>query len=254
MEQTQLIKYFESSEINQELLKLYKTKKCIVKEICEVYYKNKVYDPHTNKELSLVLHSSCVPHSYECKEMHQKILVVGQETNGWEFNESVKDSMLFTLYFLYSAQHNGKLSFTFPFEFCKSVNNYNYDENYRKTYFAWVSLRKFAYNEKHAYPLGREIQNIVDNEFNILEEEIRIIKPDIVLFLTGPNYDDYIKTQLGGVKFYELENSGYKKRRFARVEHEVLPEKSFRIYRPEYLNRVHLKNEYLERLKKECRL
>ena len=254
MEETKLIECFKKSEVNKELLKLYESKWDIVDKVHEVYDKNKVYDPHTNKELSLVFHSSCVPHHYERKEMaYKKILMIGQETNGWVFRKSVKDSMLFTLGFLYSPQHNGKLSFTFPFDFCKSVNNCDYDENYRKTYFAWVSLRKFAYNEKHAYPLSSEIQNIIDNEFNILEEEIKIINPDIVLFLTGPDDDFYIEKQLKSVEFKAVEN--YDIREFARVEHEALPKNSFRIYHP---NRIRFIKEgykkYLASLKKECGL
>lgn len=252
MDEKQRKEYLKNSEVNQKLLELYKQKWCIVQKVHEAYNKNKVFDPHTNKELSLVFHSSCVPHNYECKKMIHKILIVGQETNGWEFKENAKESILFTLGFLYSPQHNGKLSFTFPFDFCKSINYYNYDENYRKTYFAWVSLRKFAYNEKHAYPLNREIQNIINNEYNILEEEIKIINPDIVLFLTGPNYDYYIKAQLNGVEFKTIENYGI--RQFARVEHKSLPKNSFRIYHPVYLRRRGLENNYLEKLKKECGL
>lgn len=252
MDEKQRKEYLKNSEVNQKLLELYEKNWDIVLKVHEAYNKNKVFDHHTKKELSLVFHSSCVPHNYECKKMIHKILIVGQETNGWEFKENAKESILFTLGFLYSPQHNGKLSFTFPFDFCKSINYYNYDENYRKTYFAWVSLRKFAYNEKHAYPLNREIQNIIDNEFNILEEEIKIINPDIVLFLTGPYYDYHIENQLAGVKFKAVEN--YNEGQFARVEHEALPKNSFRIYRPEYLNRFHLKNEYLEKLIKECGL
>ncbi len=246
MDKKQIEGYLKNSEVNQKLLELYKQKWCIVQ---------KVHDATTNNK-ELVFHSSCVPHNYECKNMTHKILIVGQETNGWEFKENAKESMLFTLGFLYSPQHNGKLSFTFPFDFCKSINDYNYDENYRKTYFAWVSLRKFAYNEKHTYPLSREIQNIIDNEFNILEEEIKIINPDIVLFLTGPTdkYEKLLQNELKGVKYNEIKNSNYTKRKFARLEHKSLPKNSFRIYRPEYLNRVHLKNEYLEKLKKECGL
>lgn len=252
MDEKQRKEYLKNSEVNQKLLELYKQKWCIVQKVHEAYNKNKVFDPHTNKELSLVFHSSCVPHNYECKKMIHKILIVGQETNGWEFKENAKESILFTLGFLYSPQHNGKLSFTFPFDFCKSINYYNYDENYRKTYFAWVSLRKFAYNEKHAYPLNREIQNIINNEYNILEEEIKIINPDIVLFLTGPNYDYYIKNQLKGVEFKTVEN--YQIGQFARVEHKSLPDNSFRIYHPFYLRINGLESEYLEKLKKECGL
>lgn len=244
MEQTQLTEYFENSEVNQKLLKLYESKWDIAL---------KVRDTATNNK-ELVFHSSCIPHNY--KEMKQKILVVGQETNGWEFNESVKDSMLFTLRFLYSSQHNDKLSFTFPFDFCKSVNDYNYDENYRKTYFAWVSLRKFAYNENHEEPLNKEAQSIIDNEFDILEEEIKIINPDIVLFLTGPTdkYEKLLQNELKEVKYNEIKNSNYTKREFARLEHKSLPENSFRIYNTSYLAIKKLENEYLQELVKECRL
>ena len=89
-------------------------------------------------------------------------------------------------------------------------------------------------------------------EYNILEEEIKIINPDIVLFLTGPYYDYYIEKQLKGVEFKTVENYGI--RQFARVEHEALPKNSFRIYHPVYLRRRSLENNYLEKLKKECGL
>jgi ABC-type Fe3+-hydroxamate transport system substrate-binding protein len=29
-------------------------------------------------------------------------------------------------------------------------------------------------------------------EFNVLQEEIKLINPDIIIFLSGPNYDKYI--------------------------------------------------------------
>lgn len=85
-----------------------------------------------------------------------------------------------------------------------------------------------------------------------MEEEIKIINPDIVLFLTGPNYDYYIKNQLKGVEFKTVENYGI--RQFARVEYKSLPKNSFRIYHPVYLRRRGLENNYLEKLKKECGL
>ncbi|TKZ36428.1 hypothetical protein [Brachyspira catarrhinii] len=110
--------------------------------------------------------------------------------------------------------------------------------------------------------MSEEVQNIIDKKFNILKDEIKIINPDIVLFLTGPDYDDYIKTQLEGVKFHKLENSDYEKSQFARVEHEVLPKKSFRIYHPnafrqgsviKMFGRRHLYKEFLKRLVEECK-
>lgn len=150
--------------------------------------------------------------------------------------------------------------FSFPAKLCHAVNEIGGKLNRKeiRSYFVWAEIRKFSYwkpvkkpivYKKPSSRLNNKVQNLIDTKFNILEDEIRIINPDIVLFLTGPNYDDYIRTQLDGVKFYELENSGYKKRQFARVEHPVLEgRKAFRVYHPGYLNRIKRKTE----LGKKC--
>ena len=239
MEQT-LIEYFDNSEINQKLLKLYEPKWDVVL---------KIRNATTNSE-ELVFHSSCIPPNYN--EMKNKILVVGKKTNGWEFKENAKESMLFTLDFLYSTQHNNKMSFTFPYKFCKSINNYNYQNVIKKTYFAWVSLDKFSYDTNNRIQLNDEARHIVDNEFNILEKEIEIINPDIVLFLTG-DYDKYIKKQLDGVKFHKLGNCECD---IARVEHKVLDKRiSFRTYQPDYFRflKKGMYDKCIQELIKECR-
>lgn len=48
MEQTQLREYFDNSEMNQKLLKLYESKWDIVLKIHKLYEKNKVLNPDTN--------------------------------------------------------------------------------------------------------------------------------------------------------------------------------------------------------------
>ena len=45
----------------------------------------------------------------------------------------------------------------------------------------------------------RGIYKIEKEHFSIAKEEVEILKPDVILFLTGPNYDQYIKD-----KFYEI--------------------------------------------------
>ena len=234
--------YFESSEVNQKLLKLFESKWGIVEKVC-----NAVND----KELKIVLHLACVPPNYE--KMKYKILIVGQENDGWGIEDNARLSMFATLDFLDSKDYNDRRPFfSFPYKFCKSINNLGDIQDSKKTYFTWVNLREFSFNEAPKTSLSKEAQNIIDNEFNILEEEIKIINPDIVLFLTGHKYDYHIEKQLKGVEFKTVEN--YTERQFARVEHEALPKNSFRIYHPLYLRYRKLENEYLERLKKECGL
>ena len=241
MTEEQKLEYFENSEVNQKLLKLFESKREAV---------DKVYNALQGEEEWAVLHFACVPPNYE--KMKYKILIVGQENNGWGYETEPKKSMLFTLEFQSNKFYDNAPFFSFPYSFCESINDCDNEKYSKKSYLAWVNLREFSFETSSRKPLNEKAQNIIDNEFDILEEEIKIINPDIVLFLTGPNYDNYIVNQLKGVEFKTVEN--YHIRQFARVEHEVLPKNSFRIYHPVYLRRSGLENEYLERLKKECGL
>lgn len=240
MEQT-LIEYFDDSEVNQKLLKLFESKWEAV---------NKVYDALQEEEEWAVLHLACVPPNYE--KMKYKILIVGQENNGYGYETEPKKSMLFTLDFQNGRYYDNAPFFSFPYSFCASINDCDNEKYSKKSYLAWVNLKEFSFETSSKKSLNEKAQNIIDNEYNILEEEIKIINPDIVLFLTGPNYDYYIKAQLNGVEFKTVEN--YHIRQFARVEHKSLPKNSFRIYHPVYLRRRSLENNYLEKLKKECGL
>ena len=240
MEQT-LIEYFDNSEINQKLLKLFESKWEAV---------NKVYDTLQEEEEWAVLHLACIPPNYE--KMKYKILIVGQENNGYGYETEPKKSMLFTLDFQNGRYYDNAPFFSFPYSFCASINDCDNEKYSKKSYLAWVNLKEFSFETSSKKPLNEKAQNIIDNEYNILEEEIKIIKPDIVLFLTGPYYDYYIEKQLKGVEFKTVENYGI--RQFARVEHEALPKNSFRIYHPFYLRINGLESEYLEKLKKECGL
>lgn len=243
MTEEQKEEYFENSEVNQKLLKLFESKWGIVEKVCNVV---------NDEELWMVLHLACVPPNYE--KMKYKILIVGQENDGWGIEDNARLLMFATLDFLDSKNDSDRRPFfSFPYKFCKSINNLEDIKDSKKTYFAWVNLREFSFDETPKTSLGKEAQSIIDNEFDILEEEIKIINPDIVLFLTGPDYDFDIEKQLKGVEFKTVEN--YHIREFARVEHKSLPKNSFRIYHP---NRIRFIKEgykkYLESLKKECGL
>ena len=250
MTEEQKEEYFENSEVNQKLLKLFESKWGIVEKVCNAI---------KNKELKIVLHLACVPPNYE--KMKYKILIVGQENDGWEMEDNARLSMFATLDFLDSKDYNDiRPFFSFPYKFCKSINNLGNIQDSKKTYFTWVNLKAFSFDKKPKMPLNKEAQDIIDNEFNILEEEIKIINPDIVLFLTGQKYDEYIKKQLKGVQYYNVEN--YDTEDFARLEHPILKnKKAFRIHHPrafsskyliERLNRRHLYNEFLNKLLEEC--
>ena len=113
MTEEQKLEYFENSEVNQKLLKLFESKWGIVEKVC-----NAVND----EELWTVLHLACVPPNYE--KMKYKILIVGQENDGWGMENNARLSMFATLDFLASKDYNDiRPFFSFPYKFCKSINN-----------------------------------------------------------------------------------------------------------------------------------
>jgi hypothetical protein len=65
----------------------------------------------------------------------------------------------------------------------------------------------------------------------LLQAEIEITKPSVVVFFTGPSYDHRLASTFPGLSF---ETSS---RRLSRVFHPLLPRHSYRTYHPNYLRR-----------------
>jgi hypothetical protein len=71
--------------------------------------------------------------------------------------------------------------------------------------------------------------------FGVLTDEIALLQPDVVLFFTGPQYDQRLLTTFAGAKLLEV--GTHPLRELARVEHPWLPAWTFRTYHPAYLRR-----------------
>ena len=59
------------------------------------------------------------------------------------------------------------------------------------------------------------------NNFNVLEKEIEILNPDIILFISGPNYDSNISSILNGVEFSNL-NENFSSRQIAKLNFKII--------------------------------
>lgn len=68
----------------------------------------------------------------------------------------------------------------------------------------------------------------------VIKSEIKILKPDIVIFFTGPYRDKWIEHNFNDAKFLKTETS-FSKWPLAQLVSKYLPEKSFRTYHPNYL-------------------
>lgn len=114
----------------------------------------------------------------------------------------------------------------------------------------WNNINKFGKDSGK----GKPDHAVLDDElcfYNIIREEIKIINPDVCLFLTGPNYDGYIKRKFTAVQFCRL--SSFDSRQVAKIESVDLPINTYRTYHPGYGNRIsELYDKILEAIVDDC--
>jgi hypothetical protein len=87
-----------------------------------------------------------------------------------------------------------------------------------------------------------------------LTDEIKIVQPDVILFFSGPNYDDKIKIQFNETPQFVKVFDDIPIRELARVAHDDLPYNSYRAYHPAALQRQNKLNQVerlIEKIKKE---
>ncbi|MCD8183773.1 MAG: hypothetical protein LUE99_12620 [Bacteroides sp.] len=85
----------------------------------------------------------------------------------------------------------------------------------KKIEFVWNNIVKIgkARTENQQNSIGLPPQYILDVEmqqFNVVQEELEILNPDIVLFLTGPSYDPIISARIPDCTIEPLQSAGDK--------------------------------------------
>lgn len=182
------------------------------------------------------------------KGQNTKLLIIGQETNGWYDNASVYDGIdsitgLIDIYLDEFCLGTGDSS-----QFWNAVRkleNLLEIENYQ---IMWTNLNKVDVAKTSPPDTVRdEILKI----FPVVPEEVRIINPDVVVSFTGPDYDSLLEKIFPGILFEEI--SGFNIRHLAKIRHKSLPDNSFRSYHPHYLYRSKTADKTLEAISKNVK-
>lgn len=162
-----------------------------------------------------------------------RLLIIGQETCGWT---SLSDCLgnpdaIRLLMDEYRSFDLGAKCKSTPFwQYAHRVNAHLNGADNRRS-FQWTNL--FKLDQCCGQP-DLWLQEMQFRSFNILADEVRIIEPDIVVFFTGPDYDHAVLKSFPGLT-WEKAIAQISSRKLARVSHEHLPDKAFRIYHPKYL-------------------
>jgi hypothetical protein len=175
--------------------------------------------------------------SDEYENADLKVMFFGQETNDWcgVFEEDDDISPILKTYQDFYL-NKGYESYGKPFwNYIKKLKNNNTADNSKKIGYVWNNLLKIGKCESGTPQNG--LLNETLKYFNVIPQEIELLKPDILLFFTGPNYDQYISERIGEFSVESIE--GFDNRAFCKLNFKHLPVKlALRTYHPAYLQRT----------------
>lgn len=188
----------------------------------------------------------------------RRLLVIGQETKGWEWlpdeNPGWPHPPLATFADFLALQNactvlvEGHRTFEFSLHQPANYNGY--------TWRAYRQMRAALGEEVDGFETGalltnlfrmdlggesvlsaeaEHLSNLADISAALLLQEIEILKPTDVVFLTGPNYEPWLTKAFHGVELVPFK--GYDPGRTAQLKHPKLPQRTWRTYHPGYLSR-----------------
>lgn len=167
-----------------------------------------------------------------------KIAFVGQETHGWSNKTDVFEQM--TTYINFNL---GEKYYSSPFwSFIRKIEIMLTGTILTS---AWLNLNKFDQAKKAPSIENRLILSELDF---LLLEELKLIAPDIVIFLTGPRYDGRVSNLLKGEM---LPVEGINQRKLCQIVSKEITGKIFRTYHPNYLRRSRLEKVVIEAISEQ---
>ena len=162
-----------------------------------------------------------VPDAY--RDATVKLMVVGQQTNGWGHPNDKSGGLLAE----YRRFDLGKTYVNSPFWQAAHAVYASLNPDGPPRGFLWSNLVKVDVAEKRPSPAIEELISSAD----LLQHELSITQPDIVVFFTGPGYDERLRATFQDVEYERVDDF------VNRLSHDALPEQTFRSYHPGYLRR-----------------
>jgi hypothetical protein len=161
-----------------------------------------------------------VPEGYSSVPV--KLLVVGQETRGWGSGvpRDVEEVVA-----LYRAFELGRWYRATPFWQAVHRLHRLLNPDAPPRAFLWSNLVKVSQHKTRPSPVVEEAVC----RLGLLRAEIRITRPDAIVFFTGSSYDGRLRETFPGAALDRLS------RFVSRVRHEELPWHSYRTSHPNYL-------------------
>ncbi|MDO9520296.1 MAG: hypothetical protein Q7L19_08805 [Pseudohongiella sp.] len=181
------------------------------------------------------------------KQSNLKIMYCGQETFGWGDPSDDKPVL--------GKKSVDEVISTYDKYFTQG--HYKRNEEGKRVF--WRAVKKFnkalltAFPGQNIYPIWNNISKIgkasgkgmntkireLEREFfPVFQEELAVLKPDLIIFMTGPYRDGDIEFNLQKAVFSEV-SGGIKERALARVKSDSFRKPALRLYHPAYFGGFH---------------
>lgn len=178
----------------------------------------------------------------EYEQSDTKVFIIGQQTYGWGFDqkkalfwgtsewEDCPEYLIERIIGIYKGFQLGEKYFKTPF-WSLSHRLYNsINPNSSKNGFLWSNIVRLDQSQNRP---EEHIEELVCDAFPVLPYEIKITKPDVVVFFTGPYYDQRLIRTFEDAIFESI--NGYAAKTLARIIHKDLPYHSYRTHHPKYI-------------------
>ncbi|MCA5006810.1 uracil-DNA glycosylase family protein [Sphingobacterium bovistauri] len=174
-----------------------------------------------------------------------KIMIFGQETNDWagNFQNDINISIN-----TYDEFYNSNACYSYGKQFWNGFNRFltllNKKFPNKKIEAIWNNVIKVGNSGRDKNYPPEYIYNIEKEYFNIINDEINILNPDIILFMSGPNYDNEIRNSLKNIQFEHF-SQNFSERQIAKLNYHNF-KNIYRTYHPNYLWRNNINSYFSE--------
>lgn len=241
------------NEPNKKLLALYKEKYPAVEQLKKIMEELKSKDEKF-KDYNLTMQFLAVPDKY--LKMKKKIMIVGQEMGGGDWCKGEPENwMRETIGF---QENPGASGVTKSNPFWRAISTLSKVINGQEAdafdSVVWTNIRQLSYHPtkesglsgNHTGKISLEdelLEYYEENMLDLLEKQIEIVKPDVVVFFTGPTpkYEKTLKETIKDLEYLSID--GFEHGEFVRLKSSILPKHSYRTYHPGF------HNEYSESLR-----
>ena len=183
---------------------------------------------------NLATHPLLIKTDDEYAKADLKVMFFGQETNEWNgvFEEYADLESVLAVYEDFYLKR-GYEQYGKPF--WNFIRNLKSTQSTKKIGYIWNNVLKIGKSESGTPQQG--LINYTIDYFNVIPQEIEILKPNVLLFLSGHTYDDHIRKTIGNFSIVPIEGFSTNELCILKFDN-ITVDLAIRTYHPGYLQRL----------------